>query len=124
MQTSIFLATQCTRWDGTAMGTALTSHQSTSSIQDTITCVQSSQYRYPTLLGSIAYTKVLLQGTSQKKVNILNVPAHGKGRHSMEAFSVVGPTMWNVLLTNELRECTSVDGFKKRLNPHLFHLHY
>ena len=58
------------------------------------------------------------------KVNILNVPAHGKGRHSMKAFSVVGPTMWNELLTNELRECTSVDVFKKRLKTHLFHLHY
>ena len=58
------------------------------------------------------------------KVNILNVPAHGKGRHSMKAFSVVGPTMWNELLTNELRECTSVDVFKKKLKTHLFHLHY
>ena len=63
------------------------------------------------------------------KVNILNVPAHVKGRHSMKAFSVVGPTMWNELLTNELltnelRECTSVDVFKKRLKTHLFHLHY
>ena len=53
--------------------------------------------------------------TSQK-VNILNVPAHGKGCHSMKAFSVVGPTMWNELLTNELRECTSVDVFKNRLH--------
>ena len=26
--------------------------------------------------------------------------------------------------TNELRECTSVDVFKKRLKTHLFHLHY
>ena len=57
------------------------------------------------------------------KVNILNVPAHGKGRHSMKAFSV-GLTMWNELLTNELRECTSVDVFEKRLKTHLFHLHY
>ena len=106
------------------MGTELASHQSTSSIQDTITCVQSSQYRYPTLLGSPAYTKVLLQGntkvllqgnTNITQVKILNVPAHGKGRHSMKTFSVVGPTMWNELLTNELRECTSVDVFKKRL---------
>ena len=31
----------------------------------------------------------------------------------MKAFSVVGPTMWNELLTNELRECTSVDVFKR-----------
>ena len=25
---------------------------------------------------------------------------------------------------DELRECTSVDVFKKRLKTHLFHLHY
>ena len=43
---------------------SVTEHQSTSSIQNTITCVQSSSYRYPTLLGSPAYTKVLLQGES------------------------------------------------------------
>ena len=61
--------------------------------------------------------------TSQK-VHILNVHVHGKGRHSMKAFSVVGPTMWNELLTNELRECTSIDVFKKRLKTHLFHLYY
>ena len=91
------------------MGTALVSHQCTSSIQDTITCVHSSQHRYPTLLGSIAYSKVLLRVTrTSQKVNIQNVPAHGKGRHSMKAFSVVGPTMWN-----ELRKSTSVDVFKK-----------
>ena len=103
------------------MRTALDSHQSTSSIQDTITCVQSSQYRYPTLLGSLAYTKVVLHGYT----NIINVPAHGKVRHSMNAFSVVGPTMWNELLTNELRESTSIDVLKKRLKTHLFfHRHY
>ena len=61
--------------------------------------------------------------TSQK-VNILNVPAHGKGRHSMKAIPIVGPTMWNELLTNKLRECTSIDVFKKRLKTHLFNLHY
>ena len=43
---------------------------------------------------------------------------------SMTAFSVVGPTMWNELITHELRECTSVDVFKERLKTHLVHLHY
>ena len=38
----------------------------------------------------------------------------------MKPFSIVGPTMWNELLTDELRECTSVDVFKKRLKTHLF----
>ena len=42
----------------------------------------------------------------------------------MKAFPVVGQTMWNELLSNELRECTSVDVFKKRLKTHIFHVHY
>ena len=61
--------------------------------------------------------------TSQK-INIMKLPAHGKGRHSMEAFSIGGPTRRNELLTDELRECTSVDMFKKRMKTHHFHLHY
>ena len=69
-------------------------------------------HRYPTLVGSLAYTTVVLLGkTNITKVNILNVPAHGKARHSMNAFSIVGANMWNELLTNELRVCTSVDVF-------------
>ena len=60
----------------------------------------------------------------ERNLIILLCYAHGKGCHSMKVFSVVGPTMWNELLTNELRECTSVDVFKKRLKTHLFHLHY
>ena len=36
-------------------------------------------YRYPSLRGSLAYTKVVLQDKrTLQKVNILNVPAHGK----------------------------------------------
>ena len=82
------------------MGTALASHQSTSSIP---------------YLAALLTRKFFCRATrTSHKVNILNVPAHGKGRHSMKAFSVVGPTMWNELLTNELRECTSVDVFIKR----------
>ena len=42
----------------------------------------------------------------------------------MKSFSIVGPTMWNELMIDEQRECTSVDVFKKRLKTHLFHRHY
>ena len=66
-------------------------------------------------VGTPPYLEVLLTRKSfcrvtrtSQKVNILNIPAHSKGRHSMKAFSVVGPTMWNELLTNKLKECTSV----------------
>ena len=54
---------QCNR---STMETTLASHQSTCSIQDSVnrTCVQSSQYRYPTLLGSFAYMKVVLQSNT------------------------------------------------------------
>ena len=79
----------------------------------------------PPYLAALLTRKSFCRVTrTSHKVNILNVPAHGKGCHSMKAFSVVGPTMWNELLTNKLRECTSVDVFKKRLKTHLFHLHY
>ena len=73
----------------------------------------------------LTYTEVVLLGTgTSQKVNILIVSTHGKGRHSMKSFSIVGPTMWNELLTDEMRECTSVDVAKKRLKSHMFHLHY
>ena len=79
----------------------------------------------PPYLAALLTRKSFCRVTrTSQKVNILNVSANGKGRHTMKAFSVAGPTMWNELLTNELRECTSVDVFKKRLKTHLFHLHY
>ena len=62
----------------------------------------------PPYLAALLTRKSFCKVTrTSHKVNILNVPAHGRGRHSVKAFSVVGPTMWNELLTNELRECTS-----------------
>ena len=90
--------------DRTTMGTTLASHQSTCSIHILITFVQSSQYQYPTLLGNFGYTKPVLQSNMDiTKSNILNEPDHGEGHHGMEAFSIVGPTMWNELLINEQR---------------------
>ena len=70
------------------------------------------------------YSKVVLQSnTDITKKHILKVSHHGKERHSMKAFLNIGPTIWNELLTDELRECTSVDVFKKRLT-HILNLHY
>ena len=107
------------------MGTALASHQSTSSIKILLLVYKALNTGTPPYLTALLTRKSFCRVTrTSHKVNILNVPAHGKGRHSMKAFSVVGPTMWNELLTNELRECTSVDVFKKRLKTHLFHLYY
>ena len=74
----------------------------------------------PPYLAALPTRKSFCKVTrTSQKVNILNVPAHGKGRHSIKSFSVVVPTMWNKLLTNDLRECTSIDVFKKRLKTHL-----
>ena len=89
-----------------------------------ITCVYKAfNTGTPPYLAALLTRKSFYRVTQiSQKVNILNVPAHGKGCHSMTAFSVVGPTMWNKLLTNELRECTIVDVFKKRLKTNLFHI--
>ena len=47
----------------------------------------------PPYLAALLTQKAFCRLTqTSQKVNILNVPAHGKGRHSMKAFSVVGPT--------------------------------
>ena len=42
------------------------------------------------------------------QLNILNIPVHGKGRHSMKTFSVAGFKVLNKLLTDELRAVTSI----------------
>ena len=48
--------------------------------------------------------------SSQKKSN----------KYSEKAFAVVGPRLWNELLTDKLRGCNSVDTFKKKLKTMLF----
>ena len=57
-----------------------------------------------------------------QKMNILKVPTHGKGYHSMKTFSIAGPTMMNEMLTDEPRECTSVDVFFKIFIIHSYSL--
>ena len=52
---------------------------------------------------------------SAHKVNLLVVPHQKSNKYSEKAFAVVGPRLWNELLTDELRGCNSVDTFKKKL---------
>ena len=52
---------------------------------------------------------------SSHKVNLLVVPHKKSNKYSEKAFAVVGPHLWNELLTDELRGCNSVDTFKKKL---------
>ena len=57
---------------------------------------------------------------SSHKVNLLVVPHQKSNKYSEKAFAVVGPRLWNKLLTDELRGCNSVDTFKKKLKTMLF----
>ena len=52
---------------------------------------------------------------SSHQVNLLVVPHQKSNKYSVKAFPVVGPRLWNELLTDELRGCNSVDTFKKKL---------
>ena len=61
---------------------------------------------------------------SSHKVNLLVVPHQKSNKYSEKAFAVVGPCLWNELLTDELRGCNSVDTFKKKLKSMLFKKHY
>ena len=61
---------------------------------------------------------------SSHKVNLLVVPHQKSNKYSEKAFAVVGPRLWNELLTDELRGCNSVDTFKKKLKTMLFKKHY
>ena len=57
---------------------------------------------------------------SSHKVNLLVVPHQKSNKYSEKAVAVVGPCLWNELLTDELRSCNSVDTFKKELKTMLF----
>ena len=61
---------------------------------------------------------------SSHKVDLLVVPHQKSNKYSEKAFAVVGPRLWNELLTDELRGCNSVDTFKKKLKTMLFKKHY
>ena len=57
---------------------------------------------------------------SSHKVKLLVVPHQKSNKYSEKTFAVVGPRLWNELLTDELRGCNSVDTFKKKLKTMLF----
>ena len=61
---------------------------------------------------------------SSHKVNLLVVPHQISNKYPEKAFAVVGPRLWNELLTDELRGCNNVDTFKKKLKTMLFKKHY
>ena len=57
---------------------------------------------------------------SSHKVNLLVVPHQKSNKYPEKAFAVVGPRLWNELLTDELRGSNSVDTFNKKLKTMLF----
>ena len=59
--------------------------------------------------------------SSSLKVNILDIPKTiPNNGYTAKAFSVAGPRLWNNTLGGELRECTNVELFKKKLKTLLF----
>ena len=40
------------------------------------------------------------------------------------AFNVQGPTLWNLLLPNYIKQSSSLSVFKKNLQTHLFKAYY
>ena len=61
---------------------------------------------------------------SSHKVTLLVVPHQKSNKYYEKAFAVVGPPLWNELLTDELHGCNSVDTFKKKLKTMLCKKHY
>ena len=80
----------------------------------------------PPYLAALLTGKSLCKVTwTSQKVNILNVPAHDKGRHSMKALSVDGPTMWSELLTDKVKPPLSLTtASTKQTFPQTPHNHY
>ena len=79
----------------------------------------------PTYLADMMTSYNPVRSTrSSHKVNLLVVPHQKSNKYSEKAFAVVGPRLWNELLTDELRGCNSVDTFKKKLKTMLFKKHY
>ena len=79
----------------------------------------------PPYLADMMITRNTTRSTrSSHRVNLLGVPHHGVNKYSEKAFAVAGPRLWNELLTDELRGCSSLDTFKKKLKTLLFQKHY
>ena len=75
----------------------------------------------PTYLADMMTSGNPVRSTrSSYKVNLLVVPHQKSNKYSEKAFAVVGPRLWNELLTDKLRGCNSVVTFKKKLKTWLF----
>ena len=62
---------------------------------------------------------------SSIKVNILDIPKTiPNNGYTAKAFAVAGPRLWNSTLVDELRGCTNVEIFKKKLTTLLFKSFY
>ena len=71
-----------------------------------------SQY----LSDMLASKRKVRSTSSSLKVNILDIPKtiHNNG-YTENEFSVAGPRLWNNTLDDELRGCTNVELFKKKI---------
>lgn len=79
----------------------------------------------PSYLADLLHPRKHQRSTrSAQKVNMLEVPFHGGNRYQDKAFSVVGPKLWNELLNDDLRGCTNIETFKKKLKTFLFKISY
>ena len=95
------------------------------SVQNTAPCLQAFTNGSPTYLADMMTSCNPVRSTrSSHKVNLLVVPHQKSNKYSEKAFAVVGPRLWNELLTDELRGCNSVDTFKKKLKTMLFKKNY
>ena len=69
----------------------------------------------------LASKKQVRATRSSLKVNILDIPKTIPSNcYTAKAFSVAGPRLWNNTLDDELRVCTCMELFKKKLKTLLF----
>ena len=81
----------------------------------TITC-----WCYREVADMMASCNPVRSTRSSHKLNLLVVPHQKSNKYSDKAFAVVGPRLWNEILTDELLGCNSVESFKKKLKTLLF----
>ena len=79
----------------------------------------------PYLCDMLASKKHVRTTRSSLKVNILDIPKTiPNNGYTAKAFSVAGPRLWNNTMDDELRGCTNVELFKKKLKTLLFKSFY
>ena len=83
-------------------------------------CSFSNAPAYLTELLSTPISKRYLR-SSASSIGCFNVPFNKKRTFSDRSFSTVGPKLWNNLpFSLSLRQCSSIDTFKKQLFRSLF----